>query len=147
MTAYPDDMIRDLIDRRLPLDQVYKLQSEKDLGRQRQVLAIHQARLGWSEPVLAILQEHLYVVEKPSGERVTRCDCGTEFGEYRENWKEQALVYERNPRDGVIYVGSHAADPDWQVLREFFCPGCATLLDVEPVPVGYPFIHNFVPEL
>ncbi|MEI7742611.1 MAG: acetone carboxylase subunit gamma [Chloroflexota bacterium] len=147
MPAYPDDMIRDLLDRRLPLDQVYRLQSDKDLGRVTQVLALQKVRLGWPEPVLAIIQEHLFVVEKAGGERVTRCDCGTEFGDYRENWKNEALVYERNPRDGEIYVGSHAADPDWQVLREFFCPGCATLLDVEPVPVGYPFIHNFVPEI
>jgi acetone carboxylase gamma subunit len=147
MPAYPDDMISDLLDRRLPLDQVYRLQNEKDLGRNGQVLSLHQARLGWSEPVLAMMQEHLFVVEKADGTRITRCDCGAEFGDYRSNWKEEALVYERDPRDGEIFVGSHAADPDWQVLREFYCPGCATLLDVEPVPVGYPFIHNFVPEL
>lgn len=147
MANYADDMISDLLDRKLPLDQVYTLQADKDLGRRDQVLALWQRRLGWPEPVLAIVQEHLFVVEKADGARVTRCDCGTEFGDYRANWKEEALVYERNPRDGEIYVGSHAADPDWQILREFYCPGCATLLDVEPVPVGYPFIHSFVPEL
>ncbi len=147
MANYADDMITDLLDRKLPLDQVYTLQSDKDLGRRDQVLALWQRRLGWTEPVLAVIQEHLFVVETASGERVTRCDCGAEFGDYRANWKEEALVYERNPRDGEIYVGSHAADPDWQILREFYCPGCATLLDVEPVPVGYPFIHSFIPEL
>jgi acetone carboxylase, gamma subunit len=25
-------------------------------------------------------------------------------------------------------------DSDWNVLREFFCPGCKTLLEVEAVP-------------
>jgi acetone carboxylase gamma subunit len=147
VTFYPDDMIGDLLERRLPLDQVYRLQSEKDLGRHDQVIRILQARLGWSEPILAIIQEHLYVVEKADAARVVRCDCGREFGDYRENWKDQSLVYERDPRDGEIYLGAHAADPDWQILREFYCPGCATLLDVEPVPVGYPFIHSFIPEL
>ena len=39
------------------------------------------------------------------------------------------------------------ADPDWQLLREFDRPGCAALLDVEPVPVGYPFVFNFLPDL
>jgi acetone carboxylase gamma subunit len=31
------------------------------------------------------------------------------------------------------------------ILREFYCPSCATLLDVENVPQGYPFVFNFLP--
>lgn len=147
MPGYSDDMIVDLLDRRLPLDQVYQLQTDKDLGRHDQVIRLQQDRLGWPEPILACLQEHLFVVQTASGERIVRCDCGQALGPYTTNWKEAALVYERDPRDGEIYIGSHAADPDWQVLREFICPGCATLLDVEPVPVGYPFIFNFLPDL
>jgi acetone carboxylase gamma subunit len=33
------------------------------------------------------------------------------------------------------------------VLREFYCPGCGKMLDVEAVPPGYPLIFNFEPEL
>lgn len=147
MADYPDDMISDLLERRLPLEQVYHLQTDKDVGRREQVIRLHQARLGWTEPILALVQEHLFVVEHSDGSRVVRCDCGHEYGDYRVNWKESALVYERDPTDGEIFVGSHSANPEWQVIREFYCPGCVTLLDVEPVPVGYPFIFNFVPEL
>jgi acetone carboxylase gamma subunit len=32
-------------------------------------------------------------------------------------------------------------------LREFICPGCYTLLEVEAVPPGYPVIFDFKPDL
>lgn len=144
---YPIEMLRDLIEGHLPLDEVQRLQREKDRDRSHKVLQIEQERVPWNERIVVPLQEHLYVVEREGGERVVKCSCGNEFGDYRVNWKEFALVYERNPQDGEIYQGPRAADPDWQLLREFYCPGCATLLDVEPVPVGYPFIFNFLPDL
>jgi acetone carboxylase, gamma subunit len=112
------------------------------------VLAVEQERLGWAEPVLACLQEHLFVVAAAGhGTATVRCDCGHDFGDYRRNWKEAALVYERDPTDGLIYRGPRAADPAWNVLREFYCPGCLAQLDVEAVPRGYPFVFNFMPEL
>ena len=146
MTSYPLEMIQDLIEGRLPLPEVQHLQREKDVDRCAQVLQIEQERASWSEPIVVCLQEHLYVVDK-ADERIVKCSCGHEFGDYRRNWKEAALVYERPPQDGKIFVGPRGADPDWQLLREFYCPGCATLLDVEPVPIGYPFIFNFLPDL
>jgi acetone carboxylase, gamma subunit len=80
---------------------------------------------------------------------VVRCECGHEFCDYRENWKLEALI---NVRDRVedlreIYPEKMHGDPDWNVLREFFCPGCKTLLEVEAVPPGYPPVHDFVPDL
>ena len=147
MDRYPDTTIRDLVEGRLPLDEVQRLQRDKDLDRMERVLAIEQARVPWSDRILVCLQEHLYVVATGSGARVVKCSCGQEFGDYRVNWKESALVYERPPQDGEIFLGTRGADPEWQVLREFYCPGCAVQLDVEPVPVGYPFIFNFLPDL
>lgn len=146
-TSYPIEMLRDLVEGRLPLDEVQRLQREKDPDRFEKVLLIEQERVPWTDTILVPLQEHLYVVQRADGERVVKCSCGQELGDYRINWKESALVYERDPQDGEVYQGPRAADPDWQILREFYCPGCATLLDVEPVPVGYPFIFNFLPEL
>lgn len=146
MTSYPTEMIRDLVEGRLPLDEVQRLQRDKDPDRFEKVRAIEQERVAWDDPILVCLQEHLYVVDK-AGERIVKCTCGQEFGDYRRNWKETALVHERHPQDGEIFVGPRGADPDWQLLREFYCPGCATLLDVEPVPIGYPFIFNFLPDL
>jgi acetone carboxylase, gamma subunit len=147
MAEYSETTIRDLIEGRLPLDEVQRLQRDKDLGRMERVLAIEQARVRWSDRILVCLQEHLYVVATDDGRRIVKCSCGHEFGDYKTNWKEFALVYERPPQDGEIFLGTRGADPEWQILREFYCPGCAVQLDVEPVPVGYPFIFNFLPDL
>ena len=147
MTLYSDDMLRDLLENRLPLDDVQQLQRQKDSGRRERIIALEQERVPWDDRILVCLQEYLYVVETLSGERIVKCRCGQEYGDYRTNWKEQSLVYERHPQDGTIFVGGRGADPAWQVLREFYCPQCATLLDVEPVPEGYPFIFNFLPDL
>ncbi|MHA1329265.1 MAG: acetone carboxylase subunit gamma [Promethearchaeota archaeon] len=39
------------------------------------------------------------------------------------------------------------SDPEWMELREYYCPGCFTLLDTESVPPGYPVIFNFLPDI
>jgi acetone carboxylase gamma subunit len=31
--------------------------------------------------------------------------------------------------------------------REYICPGCATLLEVDAVPPGWPVIFDFLPDL
>ena len=147
MATYPDETIRELIEGTLPLDEVQRLQRDKDLDRMQRVVGVEQARVPWADRILVCLQEHLYVVEKATGERVVKCSCGQEFGDYRTNWKESALVYERPPQDGEFFLGSRGADSEWQILREFYCPRCAAQLDVEPVPVGYPFIFNFLPDI
>jgi acetone carboxylase gamma subunit len=83
------------------------------------------------------------------GAYVVKCDCGHEFCDYRSNWKLEALIYVRETADDLreIYPDKMCGDPDWQALREYFCPGCKTLLEVEAVPRGYPVIHDFVPDL
>ncbi len=147
MPEYPKAMIADLLRGRLSEEEIGHLQRhEKDRDRFDKVLAAEQERLGWSDRILVCLQEHLFVVETPTGSQVVRCDCGHVFGDSHVNWKEAALVHERDGSDGQVYRGPRVADPAWTVLREFYCPGCATQLDVEVVPRGYPFILNFVPD-
>lgn len=155
------DTLRDLVDEKLPRGQVRAIQSGyKDADRFDKYVAILQERVPWPEPIVLPFGEHLYITVpsagKPSdgstqgsGSYVVRCDCGHEFCEYRENWKLEALV---NVRDTVeelreIYPDKMHGDPDWNVLREYFCPGCKTLLEVEAVPPGYPPVHDFVPDL
>jgi len=46
-----------------------------------------------------------------------------------------------------IYPAMMHCDPEWIVLREFYCPGCYTVLEVEAVPPGYPIVHDFQPDL
>ena len=78
-----------------------------------------------------------------------KCDCGHEFCDYRENWKLEALVNVRGTEESLreIYPEKMHGDPRWNVLREYICPACLTLLEVEAVPPGYPVLHDFVPDL
>jgi acetone carboxylase gamma subunit len=39
------------------------------------------------------------------------------------------------------------SDPEWMELREFYCPGCFALLEVEAVPPGYPVLFDFQPDI
>jgi len=98
-----------------------------------------QAKVKWPEQILVRLQEHLYIVQK-GDQKIVKCGCGHEFGSYKTNWKYNALVYDRNPKD--IYPGITGHNPDWCAYREFYCPGCLVQLEVEAVPHGVPFLFN-----
>ena len=112
------------------------------------VLEILQDKVSWNEPIILPLHEHLYIVSKDN-KRIVKCDCGYEFGEYRENWKKKCRIRVRDTEKdiGELYPKYMGCDPEWEELREFFCPGCLTLLDIESVPPGYPVIFNFLPDI
>ena len=144
------DTLADLVDERLPRGQVRAIQSAyKDPDRFDKYLALLQERTAWDDPIVLPFGEHLYVVAKPGGAYVVKCDCGHEFCEHTENWKLEALVHVRDTVEELreIYPGKMHGDPAWNHLREYFCPGCRTLLEVEAVPPGYPVVHDFVPDL
>jgi acetone carboxylase gamma subunit len=143
------DTLRDLVDEKLPRGQVRAIQSGfKDADRFDKYVAILQERVPWDDPIVLPFGEHLYIVAR-SGEYLIKCDCGHEFCDYRENWKLEALINVRETVDELreIYPDKMHGDPAWNVLREYFCPGCKTLLEVEAVPPGYPPVHDFVPDL
>ena len=156
-----DETLRDLVEERLPRSQVRAIQSSyKDPGRFDQYVALLQERVEWDEPIVLPFGEHLNIVaaggqEPPTGgagsgaRYVIKCDCGHEFGDYRENWKLEALINVRDDDESLheIYPEKMSGDPDWNHLREYFCPGCKTLLEVEAVPPGYPVVHDFLPDL
>jgi acetone carboxylase gamma subunit len=93
--------------------------------------------------------EHFNIVSKGGGRYVVKCDCGHELCEYRENWKLEALIHVRDSDEKLrqIYPEKMHGDPTWNHLREYFCPGCKTLLEVEALPPGYPVVHDFLPDL
>jgi acetone carboxylase gamma subunit len=142
-----ENVLKDLIEGRLDSETIKEIQRKpKDADRFEKMLEIEQARVTWKERILVPLQEHLYVVQKGK-ERVVKCSCGYEFGDYKKNWKLGALVYERDPGDGEVYRGPRAADSEWMVLREFYCPGCGTQLEVEAVPHGHPIVFSALPDI
>jgi acetone carboxylase gamma subunit len=147
--AWSNEILKKLVEGELDLQALLELQrAPKDEDRFDQLLAIEQGRVSWNEKIILVLQEHLYIIEKPNGDRLVKCTCGNEFGPYMENWKENALIYARDTNEKLeeIYRGPRKPDPDWFQLREYYCPGCGTQLEVESVIPGYPPVFDFLPD-
>lgn len=71
--------------------------------------------------------------------------CNHEIANARGNYKEGLLVYNRNPReihkpiiDPDKYEFTFAPDPNWVQILEYYCPSCATQVEVEYLPPGHP---------
>ena len=133
----------------LPWEQLKPIISDqKDPNRFDIIMKILQEKVKFKEKILLPLHEHLYIVSK-NGERIVKCDCGYEFGDYKINWKTKCRVRVRDTFEQIeqLYPKDMGSDPTWEELREYFCPGCFVLLDVEAVPPGYPTIFNFLPDI
>jgi acetone carboxylase, gamma subunit len=144
------ETLTDLVDERLPRSQVRAIQSSyKDPDRFDHYVALLQERVEWDDRIVLPFGEHLFIVSKGGGSYAVKCDCGHEFCDHRENWKLEALIYVRDSEESLreIYPEKMGGDPRWNHLREYFCPGCKTLLEVEAVPPGYPVVHDFLPDL
>jgi acetone carboxylase gamma subunit len=147
---YDRRTIEELIDGTISFPKLKEmLSSFKDPGRFDTYVSILQERVPWDDKILLPYSLHLYVVLKKDGSRVIKCDCGYEFGDYRENWKLNALVYVRDDEEKMaeLYPRLLAPDPEWQVIREYYCPGCGTQLEVEAVTPWYPVIHDYEPDI
>lgn len=78
---------------------------------------------------------------KAAGKMAIHCTkCGHEIGPCNEPWKPRAVLRERPMRE---ISPTYTTGPDVQ-LREFFCPGCLTLLDSETALPGDPFLNDIV---
>ena len=150
MPEYDIGEIEQLIDGKLPWPRVQEImKAAKDSERFEKWVKILQGRVSWSEPILLPLTPALFIVQKEDGERVVKCRCGQEFGDYRVNWKLSASIYVRETPEQLaeIYRGSEQPDPSWTQVREYSCPGCGTMLEVEAVPRGTPSDFEFLPVL
>lgn len=150
MAKYDKATIEELIDGTIDFFQLKEmLSSFKDPGRFDTYLEILQERVPWEDRILLPYSLHLYVVQKSDGQRIIKCDCGHEFCEAHDNWKLHALIHVRETDEKlqVLYPELLAPDPQWQVIREYYCPGCATQLEVESVTPWYPVLHDFDPDI
>lgn len=146
--GWPKDVLKDLVEGKLDSETLLAMQqAPKEERRFRDVLAIEQERVPWDDKILVAFGEGMYIVENARG-RVVKHICGQEFGDYRENWKHSALIYERDTLEKLqeLYPGPRASNPDWMVLREYICPNCGSLLETEAVIPSYPMVFNFLPD-
>ena len=125
------------------------MRADKEPDRFLKYREVLQERAPWRDRILLPIALHLCIVQKDDGARVVKCDCGHEFGDYHRNWKLSARVRVRNTKERLdeLYPHPMGCNPEWMELREYFCPGCWTQLDVEAVPPGYPVVFNFLPDL
>jgi acetone carboxylase gamma subunit len=79
------------------------------------------------------LTPYVKIVEDSGGRKITVCSkCGFAYSEAKNDFKLFSLIYERDPAD--VYPTHLATDKNWVVYREFYCPGCATQVEVEQCP-------------
>ena len=147
--SYSKEDLRDMYQGTLPWNKTFEIMSKpKDDDRFDKYIEILQERVSYSEKILMPLGEHLNIVQKGT-ERIVKCDCGHEFGDWRQNWKLGALIFSRDDKEKLeeIYPGIKRPDPDLCEVREFYCPECASMLMVEAVPVGYPLVFDALPDI
>lgn len=151
-TSVDKGLIEQLVDGVISKENAKRLlaMERKDKERFWNYLEVLQARVKWPERILMRITDHLYIVHKVEGGRVVKCDCGHEFGDYRTNWKTAALIRTRETLDEfkqVYYPEPACPEPEWQEIREFYCPSCLAQHAVEVVPPGYPLVHEMLPDL
>ncbi len=73
------------------------------------------------------------------GRRTVVCRCGRELCDAGKNFKDFAVCSEFP----LTRAAPRNSATDRFVLREFYCPGCATLLEVECALKGAPFVHSY----
>jgi len=147
---YDNETIRDLVKGNLSWEETRDIiTSKKDADRFETYIEVKQDLVPWDDPILLPIGEHLYIVQNEDGSRPVKCDCGYEFCEYTQNWKMDAVVYVRDDTESLqkLYPERMSCDPEWMVLREYYCPECAAQLEVEAVAPGYPIVFDFLPDL
>lgn len=151
MSTYTPEQVAHLVDGKLDWDTTFRMLSmPKDAGRFAHYLAALQARVSFADRIVLPLGPHLYIVQDAASHQwVNKCDCGHVFGDYRENWKLSAMLYVRDTEEAMaeVYPKLMAPDTRWQVYREYYCPQCGTLHDVEAPTPWYPVIHDFEPDI
>lgn len=147
-----DDQLEKLLEGQLSWEELRNdvLPDPKDPNRFQNVRRILESKVDWDEPILVPLNDHLYVVGMDDGKRVVKAECGHELCSVDENWKLhcQLRVREDAAEMEELYPKWLTPDPEWTFqLREFFCPECYTLVEVDALPAGYPILKPFDPDV
>lgn len=112
MASYDRQTIEELIDGTLEWFRIKEMMSShKDPDRFETYLSILQDRVLWDETIILPAGLHLYIVQKPNGDRIVKCECGHEFCDDQDNWKLHALIYVRDDVEKMNEV--YPFDFDW----------------------------------
>ncbi|CAG4885149.1 Acetone carboxylase, gamma subunit [Georgfuchsia toluolica] len=148
-TSYDKRELKLLIDGQLPFERVQEIiKDPKDTDRFQKSMEVYEERVAFKERILLPLTPCLFIVQDGT-DYVVKCRCGHGFGDFRVNWKLHSLVYVRDTAETLeqVYPGVQVPDPDYCEIREYYCPECAALLEVESLPPGMPADFEFLPDL
>jgi acetone carboxylase gamma subunit len=81
-------------------------------------------------------------IDGSGADAVTICSCGYEIAAASENYKQHLLLREGPVQDAGPWVDPLDTGGGRFVCREFFCPGCLRLLDVEIAQRGEPILWD-----
>lgn len=150
MSKYTKEEIKYLVEGNLDWETTFRMLSmPKDSNRFQMYLEVLQEKVDFKDKIILPLGPHLYIVQKADKKWLIQCGCGHEYCAPEENWKLYANVYVRDTAEKMeeIYPRLLASDTQWQVYREYICPKCGTLHDVEAPTPWYPVIHDFEPDI
>jgi acetone carboxylase gamma subunit len=142
-------LIASMIEGKISVEELFRIiTSEKDPEMFDALIAYFQEKVQWKEKILMVLGDHLFIVCK-DGKPIVKALCGYEFGDFRVNWKVKSKVFVRDTEEKMREIYPKFMHPDTRYfeLREYYCPGCYTLLEVEVVPPGYPPVFTFLPDI
>jgi len=143
------DTVKDLIGGDIPDDELFNevLPNPKDPDRFEKVREAYQEKVDWDDPILVSLNEHLYIVGTEDGRKV-KAECGHEVCDADENWKKGCQIRLREEKKEIEELFGDQHGPAWSFeLREYLCPGCYQLIEVEAVPSAYPVLQRFDPDV
>jgi acetone carboxylase gamma subunit len=148
---YSKEQVSYLVEGKLDWHTTMRMLSmPKDEDRFRLYLEVLQESVPWDDKIVLPLGPHLYVAQcRETKQWVNKCRCGHVFGDYRTNWKLDAVIYVRDTPEAMqeVYPKLMGPDTQWQVYREYYCPNCGIMHDVEAPTPWYPVIHDFEPDI
>ncbi len=151
MSTYNKEQVAHLAEGTLDWETTFRMLSmPKDKARFSMYIEALQKKVTFPDRIVLPLGPHLYIVQSAKTKQwVTQCDCGHVFCGYKENWKMFANIYVRDTEEAMadVYPTLMAPDTKWQVYREYYCPSCGAMHDVEAPTPWYPVIHDFEPDI
>jgi acetone carboxylase gamma subunit len=98
VSEYTKEQVNYLVEGKLDWDTTMRmLSSPKDGDRFRLYVEVLQAKVPWDDKIVLPLGPHLYIAQaKGTKQWMTKCECGHEFGDYKENWKLNAVIFVRD---------------------------------------------------
>jgi len=93
--------------------------------------------------VVSRLTDSLDLRREKGGERIACARCGADLGSPRENYKERCVRRDADITTANPNIGDYRRYiDDRPVFRQFFCPGCGSLIENEVARESDPVLHD-----